>query len=168
MKEIPLSKFGKNKGKYVALVNDEDYDYLMQFDWSAKVESHTIYAYRNIYKDKVWVSSISMHRDLMKVTDPKIKIDHRDHNGLNCQRTNMRECTHADNMKNMISHKDGTSKFVGVSWFKKYSKWRAVIMKDGKQVFCGYHATAEDAARAYDKKAIELFGTFANFNFPSK
>ena len=83
MKEIKLSQFGKNKGKYVALVDDEDFEYLNQFKWHALESPKTVYAVRQIRVDgkqnKVW-----MHGAIMSGK----WIDHIDHNGLNNQKYN--------------------------------------------------------------------------------
>jgi hypothetical protein len=64
--------------------------------------------------------------------------------------------------------KNKTSKFQGVGFYKKTNKWRARIGYKGKQILLGYHSTPEEAARAYDTKAKELFGEFASLNFPNE
>lgn len=64
-----------------------------------------------------------------------------------------------------IKNRNGTSKYVGVSWFKRDSKWRAYLKQNGKQFHLGYFASEIEAAKAYDKKALKLFGEFACINF---
>lgn len=90
-------------------------------------------------------------------------VDHEDHNGLNCQRRNIRIATSADNAHNTRSHKNAVSKYKGVSKvgpaLSKVSKkkWRARI--GGKTI--GYFKSAKEAAQAYDKAAAEKYGKFA-------
>ena len=86
MKQIKLSQQGKNKGKYVVLVDDEDFEYLNQWRWCAVKYTHTYYAVR--YDKK----RISMHRLILDVPQNKLT-DHRDSNGLNNQIKNIRPCT---------------------------------------------------------------------------
>ena len=108
-----------------------------------------------------------LHRFIMGVTDPKIKIDHRDGNGLNNTYENLRIATQSNNMKNSRKQFDSFSKFKGVSWRKDELLWVARILVDKKSIFLGYHKTEEDAARAYDKAALQYFKEYAWLNFPT-
>lgn len=183
MKEIPLStgKYHvfknrdiKNKGKYFALVDDEDYEYLSQFSWSACVASNTVYATRGIYENSVR-KTIHLHREIMNINDKHTQVDHIDHNGLNNQKCNLRVCTHQENMRNKSKSKTRkcSSKYLGVNLNKAISsngtvhfRWRAQIWSNGKKKMLGLFKIEEDAARAYDAKASEFHGEFANLNFP--
>jgi len=156
MKEIKLSQTGKNKGKYVALVDDEDYDYLNQWRWCVDVKKNTCYAMR---RDKI---TISLHRVIIN-TPEGIEVDHIDHNGLNCQKYNMRNCSHADNLKN--KKPCGKSKYLGVYFMGKYRYIRAQIQINGTCHYLGHFKTEIEAAKSYDKKAKEVHGEFANLNF---
>ena len=153
MKEIKLSK-----GLF-ALVDDEDYDYLNQFKWCASKNGKTHYAIRrsNIKGKVVY---LRMHRLIMH-TPEGIEVDHMDRNGLNCQKYNMRNCTHKQNLCNQRPH--GASKYIGVSISK--GKIRASIKIKNKHKHIGYFKTEEEAAIARDIFAKEHFGEFANFNF---
>jgi hypothetical protein len=148
----------------VALVDDEDFDFLSQFSWSAWKTPHhnTWYAVarkegRNVY----------MHRLLLDAP-PGIEVDHRDGNGLNNQRKNLRYASRSEQMMNTQKMKGKSSKYKGVSWYKRYSKWMARVKKNGKYVFLGYFDDEEAAAQAYDVKARELFGEYARLNLPEK
>jgi AP2 domain len=90
--------------------------------------------------------------------------DHADGNGLNNQRYNLRRATTAQNNANKCKQRNGlTSQYRGVTTHKKHpGKWRATAK--GKDI--GYFDTPELAARAYDCAALEVFGEFANLNFP--
>lgn len=95
---------------------------------------------------------------------PEGQIDHI--NGVRSDNrfSNLREATNAENSRNGRS-RPGTSKYKGVSWFKRDSKWVAHIMKDAKSYNLGYFDDEEDAARAYDAAAVRMFGDFARLNF---
>lgn len=106
-----------------------------------------------------------MHRAIMRTPQGK-QIDHRNHDGLDNRRCNLRECSHIENMRNQLPQKTGTSRYKGVHWEKERGKWRAQIKHTCKQMRLGRYASEKDAAKAYDKKAKELFGEFAYLNFP--
>jgi len=154
MKEIQLTQ-----GK-VALVDDEDFEYLNQFKWNAYKKNNVFYTSRYTGKVNGKHIYIYMHWDVM---DRKW-IDHVDHDGLNNQRSNLRPCTSQQNMMNGRKRNVITSsKFKGVCWFKRKSKWIAFIKKE-KQIHLGYFNNEIEAAKAYNTKAIELFGEFACLN----
>jgi hypothetical protein len=92
------------------------------------------------------------------------RVDHIDGNGLNNQRSNLRLCTHSQNLMNQKKTK-GKSKYKGVTWHKKRNLWMASIKKDKNTHYLGYFSEEIDAAKAYDKAAKVLFGEFAKTNF---
>jgi hypothetical protein len=155
-KQIPLTQ-----GKF-ATADDEDYDDVNKYKWFAQHIGEQWYA-SSAPKHN---AHILLHRYLMKVTEFKIKVDHIDGNGLNCQRSNMRLCTQSQNMRNRGANKNNKSGFKGVSFDKRSSKWVAGIKLNRKRISIGFYAAPEEAARAYDEKAKELFGEFAHLNFP--
>jgi hypothetical protein len=94
-------------------------------------------------------------------------IDHIDGNGLNNTRGNLRIATTKQNTWNRKKRTIPTSsKYKGVSVIKGRDRWQCRIYANGTRFFLGYFASEIEAARAYDKKAIELFGEFARLNFP--
>jgi len=105
-----------------------------------------------------------MHRLILSITDPCIKVDHKDRNGLNNQRNNLRLATHKQNMANRSRHKGSVSKYLGVHWRKDRSRWLACITKDGVPCVLGSFKSEIDAAIAYNKAATRLHGEFANIN----
>ena len=97
-------------------------------------------------------------------SNAKLVIDHIDRNKVNNQVTNLRWATQQQNMMNMTIRTGTSSQYKGVAYHKTKSKWCAYIMFDRKLLHIGLFANEEDAARAYNAKAIELFGEFANLN----
>lgn len=159
MKEIKLTQ-GKT-----ALVDDEDYNIANQYRWYADKHGNTYYARRDIVENGV-KTRIYMHSFILGTPKGK-ETDHINHNGIDNRKVNMRICTHAENARNTKPF-GNDSRYLGVSYKKDgYRKkpWRATIKIGGEQKSLGVHETEEDAARAYDIKAKELFGEFANLNF---
>lgn len=158
MKEIPLTK------GYVALVDDADYEILSSYRWYALVHSTKtntrIYATTTTSKDGKTVS-VYMHRMLTGFTI----VDHADSDGLNNQRSNLREVTQSQNLANMRKTR-GVSKFKGVYWSPEDRKWKSKIQKHGKRHTVGSFRDEVDAATAYNFVAFELFGEHARMNVP--
>jgi hypothetical protein len=94
---------------------------------------------------------------------PGEEVDHRDLNGLNNQKYNLRKCTHAENSRNRIA--TSASGFKGVSWHKRRGKWEAHIRMHGRKRYLGSFDNPVLAARCYDVAARRLFGSFARTNF---
>lgn len=152
MKEIPLTQ-----GKTV-LVDDEDYKWLMQWKWHAYRDRRTWYAIRHVYPNgRKHPKKIRMHRFILNVLEG-VKVDHRDGDGLNNQKGNLRQATTAQNGHNRRINSNNTSGFKGVS--KRKHGWQATIQ--GK--YLGVFDTPGQAASAYDRAASVLFGEFARTN----
>jgi hypothetical protein len=160
MKEILLSQ-----GK-VALVDDEDFKYLNQWKWHTSTKNNITYYAKRTVSNRTY----HLHRVILGITDPKIFVDHKDHNGLNNQRSNLRICTNTENMRNRSSAKNSASKYLGVSIKRRknknstYIRWRACISANGNKRHIGQFETQEEAALAYNKEAIKYHGEFANVN----
>ncbi len=162
-KLIPLTQ-----GKF-AIVDAEDYDELSQYKWYAKKGNSTYYAGRGVrvYKNGkyVGVRQILMHRVMTKA--PKgMLVDHRNHNGLDNRRENMRVCTREQNSHNQLPYRGTSCRYKGVTKHKRDGVFEVNIRYNGKLNYIGRFKDADDAAKAYDKKAKELFGEFAYLNFP--
>jgi hypothetical protein len=148
--------------KLTVKVDDDDYFILSQFKWHTVFSSGNAYAaHQFLINDKR--VSVSMHRLLIKIPDGYI-VDHIDGDGLNNQRSNLRICTKQENAMNARSDKTGSSKYKGVILQKGRRSYHAIIQ--GKYI--GSFIDEIEAAKAYDKKAAELFGEFARLNFPIK
>lgn len=174
MKLIPIS--GKNGQGLFAQVDDEDYDYLMQFTWHVNInKSGNLYVNRITSRLNPPRISIALHREIMKITTRNLVIDHIDHNGLNNQKHNLRICTQAQNARNKTSKKGSSSIYLGVSLInrkasKNYPKlYHACIEMNGIVLNLGYFPPTPEgeiiAAKRYDLAANFYFGEFANLNF---
>lgn len=161
MKEIPLTQ-----GK-VALVDDEDFGLLNKRKWffEPQKKSDTGYAVRSKRLStgkRVWER---MHRLLLGLDlEDKKKVDHINGNGLDNRKKNLRTCTKMQNAHNQKKRSNNTSGYKGVT--KHSGKWRAAIGFKMRYYHIGLYDTPEQAAKAYDKKAKELYGDFVRPNFP--
>ena len=160
MKEI---KVGKTR---VAIVDDADYEAVAAFKWSFTGR----YACRHCSG-----YAILMHRALLECPDDK-EVDHINGDGLDNRRVNLRVCTRLENAKNRGKSGHNTSGYCGVYFdqfgvtegrkFVRAKPWRAELNANKKRYRLGYFFSPVDAARAYDKAALEHHGAFARLNFP--
>lgn len=153
MKEIQLTQ------GQVALVDDEDFEKINQFKWCAFKGRNSFYAMRGI-SISGQSNTVYMHCAILNGKG----VDHIDHNGLNNQKSNLRFCTRSENGMNRTKHASASSTYKGVCFHKGTKKWRTKIRISGREIYLGYFASEADAAKAYNEKAIELFGEFANLN----
>jgi hypothetical protein len=159
VKEIPLTR-----GK-IALVDDEDYDELMKYKWFS-IKGSTIYHYARRTSSENGQKKVSMHRQIMGF--PDCLIDHINRDGLDNRRCNLRLCSQGENKRNCKKYTSNSSGFRGVSWHKHLHKWQARIQFNYITQRIGYFNNKEQAAKAYDERAKELFGAFAVLNFPEE
>jgi hypothetical protein len=150
-------------------VDDSDFEYLNQWQWYASKgkNKNTFYAKRSDYSDykkEGRLRTVCMHREILQLKVSSILVDHRDGDGLNNQRNNLRAATPSRNAVNSVSRKGASSKYLGVSYHKQNRNWRAIVKKDYKNNHIGCFKTQEEAALAYNLKAIELFGEYARLN----
>ncbi len=158
MKIIKLSK-GKE-----TIVDDDMYDELNKYNWiySDYENSKYGYALRNISIDGNR-KGIMMHR-VVNNTPDGYYTDHLNRDRLDNRRENLRTCTISQNSQNSSLNRKNTSGYRGVSWSKISNKWLAYINYAKKRVHIGFFDNKNDAATAYNNKAIELFGEFAAIN----
>lgn len=150
-KEIPLTK-----GRF-AIVDDDLFEELQQYRWHFT----SGYACRSI-KVNGEFKTISMHRHIAQAPID-LEVDHINGNGLDNRQCNLRPCTHQENQWNRRNHVR-PNQYRGVTWHKKSKKWRARIRAHGKERALGYFSTREDAAKAYNMAASEVYGKFACLN----
>lgn len=153
MKEIALTQ------GFVAIVDDEDYEYLSQYKWHFGGG----YARRNVpHPTRPGKrTTLKMHRAIMGLDfDDEREVDHIDGAGLNNQRANLRVCLHEENVRNKSRHSNNRSGLKGASADRE--KWKAQITANGRNIYLGLFDTAEEAHAAYRKAAAALHGEYAN------
>lgn len=161
MQKIPLTQ-----GKF-AFVDDEDYERLVYWKWFAyQAPTGQWYARRNATSKDGKRCIVHMHRCVLGAHEFDPDVDHRDGDGLNNQKVNLRYTTRSGNAANISVRSDSKSGLKGVYWSKKANRWAAQITTNGKQIWLGYHDTADEAAVAFDRAAILHHGEFARTNFP--
>ena len=157
MKRIELTQ-----GQY-AIVDDADYDWLSQWKWYAvNFRGHFYAARRRKGKDRL----LYMAREILGLRlGDKRQVDHRDHNTLDNRQSNIRICSHKQNLMNRKSASNTSSQFKGVCRLKTTERWQAQITINRKTRYLGCFVQEKEAALAYDQAAVCEFGEFACLNF---
>lgn len=146
-------------GQFV-LVDAQNFEWLNKRKWHTSGNPNYLYALRNGRVGER-PSKISMHREIMCPLDG-FYIDHRNGDGLDNRKCNLRIVTHAENMMNRKPSKSLTGKYKGI--YPHQGKWRAEIKRNGKKYYLGVHETEEQAAKAYNRGALIHHGEFAYLN----
>ena len=137
---------------HVAIVDADDFERASKHSWHAHKHGNVVYARTNIQRKKVY-----LHHFILGVG----RIDHKNHNGLDCRKDNLRFCNQSQNIANARRRHDNSSGVKGVGWDAGAQKWRAYIRKDGKKIHLGYHADIANAIAARERASVALFGEFA-------
>lgn len=138
----------------VALVDDDKVELVSHYSWW-------------LDKDGYALTLVEGKQTLMHhlVYGKKVMLDHKNGNKLDNTANNLRPCNKSTNAMNQKKwSKPTSSRYKGVSLFKRTGKYAAYIKKDGKRTHLGYFLTEKEAALAYNNKAKELFGEFAKLN----
>ena len=144
---------------YAILVSKEDYPILSKYKWSVRLDGNRKYAH-TIVGGKVK----QMHRIIIGDSCSGLDVDHKDGNGLNNTRENLRVATRSENMCNMGIPKNNKSGYKGVHWSELHKKWHARITKNGKLMHIGFFDDIIQAAKAYNAAAKHFHGEFARPN----
>ncbi len=146
-----------------AIVDAEDLAELSQYNWQFHKKG---YAYTTIYLgkigDKYRGTTIKMHRLLTSCPVDK-QVDHKNGNGLDNRKSNLRICTATQNSYNRKVHKNNKSGYKGVGTQK--NDYYVEIGFKGKRIYLGRYKDPVEAAKVYDKAAKKYHGEFARLNF---
>lgn len=162
MKKIYLCTYKKNpKHKDLfAMVDDDQYESLSKYNWHyMEQQKGFFYACRNVFNEgKTRQKKIRMHCEVMG----NKYIDHKDHNGLNNQKENLRESCSKTNGYNRKQQSNLSGGYKGVSLSR--NKFKASIKINGNHNYLGTRDNPKDAARLYNDAALKYFGEFAYIN----
>lgn len=143
----------------VAIVDDDDYDRLMQYSWCLNAQGYAVRGYQqNGVKHQV-----RMHRAVIGDVCAGFEVDHINGNRLDNRRSNLRIATRAQNAANR-STTSHSSTYRGVRKAKGRKVWTARICVNQKYIHLGQYKTEIDAAKAYNDAAIKYFGDYARLN----
>lgn len=155
----------KKFGDHFAKIDDCDFEMISKYKWLTVRSFGCSYASTS---KKIFFNGklrhVRMHRIILNCSDGEI-VDHKDGDGLNNQRQNIRKCTCLENSRNKDNRKKKSRiSFKGVGWHKATKKFRAYINISYRHLSLGYYENEYDAARAYNEAAIKYFGEFAKLN----
>jgi hypothetical protein len=143
----------------VALVSNQDYWLVAPHKWCASNQHDCWYAVTNVTSGNGKRYAITMHRLLAGF--PPFDLDHKNRNGLDNRRRNLRPASCSENLANTRAHRNNTSGYKCVWWSEWARKWQVGIRAHGKRYHVGYFLTAKAAHAAYSKAAEKYFGEFA-------
>ncbi|MEJ7783385.1 MAG: AP2 domain-containing protein [Solirubrobacteraceae bacterium] len=124
----------------------DDYAEVVQYKWTAAIADR--YALR---WDEVDRRAILMHRHIMGcVKGDGLTVDHRNGDGFDNTRANLRLCTHAENCQNRGRRTGASSRFSGVTRSPNGKRWIAQVRFQGNQYYLGTFDDEEDAATVAD------------------
>jgi hypothetical protein len=148
-----------------AIVDAVDYYRFGSFKWFLFGNKSNFYAVRNIKAGPWKTKTVYLHREIMDAP-VGLLVDHRNGNGLDNHRANLRLATLSQNMQNKRKRTNTSSQFIGVHCDKRCGRWVAQIIHQGKKIPLGRFDNEIDAAHAYDEAAQKYRGEFARLNFP--
>jgi hypothetical protein len=152
VRQVPLGE------GFYTYVDAADYEWLGRWTW------HQRGGYACRYEK---AKLIFMHRQIMQPPQGMV-VDHKNQNKLDNTRANLWVCTPGDNVRNRRKRIGTSSRFRGVSFGRACGKWIVAIGFEGRLIHAGHFTDELEAARAYDRKAVELLGEDARLNFPDE
>ena len=146
----------------LAVIDDEDYDKCIKHNWYLVKKKH----------GKHISISTTINRKLLGLSifllgsKEGYHIDHKDRDGLNNQKSNLRHITQKDNNRNIGIKGNNTSGYIGVSWHKKSQRYQVQIYHNKKRVYLGTYNSKEEGAKIYDSAIKYHYKEFGVLNFP--
>jgi hypothetical protein len=166
----------KNKhGEFEVIIDTEDRERVEKHSWSLCKRGNyvRVQAAGKRKNNGKTQTKIRLHRFIMNLTDSNIHVDHINNNPLDNRKSNLRLCSHKENMRNintgrLASERKNKTGYVGVYRNHKTGKYRACISINNKTHHIeGNHLTAEEAAKARDEFVKQHFPKFGKLNFPT-
>jgi hypothetical protein len=143
----------------VTLVDDDDYEWVSKHPWGYQKMGGYV---KRSHRPNGKVVTLMLHREILKAPS-NLYVDHINRNPLDNRKCNLRLVNDLQNSRNRSRRKDNKTGYKGVQKDKRTGRWIANVACKN----IGYFATAEEAARAYDRRALELYGAeYAVLNFP--
>lgn len=137
----------------------ENLELVSQYTWCIHHKGYVMTKdYKNQFKD------LRLHRLIFNLNNPKLHVDHINHNKIDNRKSNLRICSNAENMRNKRLISTNKSGYKGVCWNKIKKKWISQIKVNQTQMYLGTFADKKEAAQAYNEAALKYFGEFAYLN----
>lgn len=155
-----LTLKSKTYGIKECVIDEEDYDKIKNHFWCIVPNRQTFYAMTRVKVTHGKYRTVRMHQ---MIIDGK-PIDHKDGNGLNNQKSNLRSATPQQNNFNVPLTKRNKSGYKGVYKAGHYNAYIACIRVSGKLIHGGTFKNAIDAAKKYNELAAIHHGEFAWLN----
>jgi hypothetical protein len=147
----------------VATIDDTDFDLVKSWQWRVKEDTHKSGVLRYAIAT-IGGKLVGMHNLLVGG-----RADHRDGDGLNNRRSNLRRCTQGQNLANRKCYsKHGFKGICKSLELSRKNRWHAQITRDRKNIHGPWRPTPEEAARDYDAMARAVHREFATLNFPKR
>jgi len=144
---------------YVAIIDADDVERVQPFSWRALVVHTNVYGYRSLERSHINRKGMLLHRLIMNAPNG-FDVDHINCNSLDNRKSNMRICTHSENLCNQRTRKGTASPLKGVSFAKCKTRWRARIVIQGVEISLGQFATEQEAHAAYCTASAKIHKDF--------
>lgn len=143
----------------IALVDDEDFDLINAYKWYRSKRKRVTYAIANVRKKTIYMHKVITH------TDNSQKIDHKNHDGLDNRKENLRLTTGTNNQANRRKTDSSTSSsYKGLHYDKEHNCYIAKIVYQNTYIYLGSFSNEIAAAKAYDEAAKQIYKEFALIN----
>ena len=153
----------KGEFKGYAVIDTVDIEKCKPYKWCMP-DSYKGYVVAKLLNDSSGVN-VRLHNVIMGITvSNDFKVDHISRKRFDNRKENLRICNHSENLCNKSEQQNNTSGYKGVGWQKTQGYWSSKIQKDGIKYHLGFFDDPIEAAKAYNKKALELHGEFAYQN----
>jgi hypothetical protein len=161
MKEIKLILIDPRKPIYYAKVDDKFFDQLSKYEWAYVKKKTGIYAYICVAGKTIYMHNLILGYP----PESELQVDHINSDPLDNQELNLRFATRQQQAANVLKRRgEYSSKYKGVSWYKKGKCWRVRIKYNYQEIFVGNFIREKDAALAYNKAIVKYFGDYAKLN----